>query len=111
MHDNFSSVLKYRGGEYALVTQTLGGFEHHQVVEIVGTEGSIRTLWSGAMDRTLEPEFSLKLQERGSDHCIDVPIKLSGKVFELREEIRETVRLFNQGKPLYPPESGRMFTG
>jgi myo-inositol 2-dehydrogenase/D-chiro-inositol 1-dehydrogenase len=107
LHDNFSSVLKYRSGEYALVTQTLGGFEHHQVVEIVGTEGSIRTLWSGAMDRTLEPEFSLKLQERGSDHCIDVPIKLSGEVFELREEIRETARLFNQGKPLYPPESGR----
>ena len=107
MYENFSSVLSYRNGAYAVVTQTLSGFEHHQVVEIIGSEGSIRTLWSGAMDRTLEPEYSLKLQERGSDRCVDVPIELSGEVFELREEIRQTARLFEQGRPLYPPESGR----
>ena len=107
LYENFSAILSYRGGAYALVTQTLSGFEHHQVVEIIGSEGSIRTLWSGAMDRTLEPEFSVKLQERGSDRCVDVPIELSGEVFELREEIRRTARLFAQGRVLYPPEDGR----
>jgi myo-inositol 2-dehydrogenase/D-chiro-inositol 1-dehydrogenase len=107
LYDNFSSLLRYPDGAYAVITQTLGGFEHHHVVEIVGTEGSLRTWWSGAMDRTLEPEFSLKLQQRGTDRCTDIPIQLSGEVFELKEEIRETARLFDQGKPLYPPESGR----
>ena len=41
----------FAGGAYAVVTQTLAGFEHHQVVEVVGTEGSARAWWSGAMDR------------------------------------------------------------
>ena len=46
MDDNFSALVKWPGQLYAMVTQTLGGFEHHQVMEIVGREGSIRTWWS-----------------------------------------------------------------
>ena len=43
MYDNFSAVMRWPGGPYALVTQTLAGFEHHHVVEVVGREGSVRT--------------------------------------------------------------------
>jgi len=107
LYDNFSSVLKFPGGEYAVITQTLGGFEHHQIVEIVGTEGAIRSTWSGAMDRTLEPQFSLRLQRQGCDSWEEIPIELSGEVFELRDEIKKTAELFKLGKPLYQPEEGR----
>jgi len=107
LYDNFSSVLKFPGGSYGVITQTLSGFEHHLFVEIVGTEGSIRSVWSGAMDRTLEPQFNLKLQRKGQEQCEEVPIEISGELFELQEEIRIAAGLFGSGKPFYPPEEGR----
>ena len=36
MYDNFSAVMRWPKGAYAVVTQTLAGFEHHHVVEVVG---------------------------------------------------------------------------
>ena len=32
------------------------------MVEIVGTDGAIRTWWSGTMDRTRHPAFELKVK-------------------------------------------------
>jgi myo-inositol 2-dehydrogenase/D-chiro-inositol 1-dehydrogenase len=107
LYDNFSSVLKYSGGSYAMITQTLSGFEHHLVVEIVGSAGAIRSVWSGAMDRTTEPQFNLKLQRRGENACKEVPIEISGELFELQEEIKRAAELFARGKAFYPPEEGR----
>ncbi|HVU89279.1 MAG TPA: Gfo/Idh/MocA family oxidoreductase, partial [Pirellulales bacterium] len=31
LHDNFSAILKFPGGGYATISQTLAGWEHHQV--------------------------------------------------------------------------------
>jgi len=107
LYDNFSSVLKFPGGSYALITQTLGGFEHHLVVEIVGSEGAIRSAWSGAMDRTLEPQFSLKLQRKGRESAEEVPVEISGELFELQEEIKKAAALFAGGQAFYAPEEGR----
>jgi myo-inositol 2-dehydrogenase/D-chiro-inositol 1-dehydrogenase len=107
LYDNFSSVLKFSGGSYAVITQTLGGFEHHLFVEIVGSEGALRSVWSGAMDRTTNPLFNLKLLRKGNDMPEDVPIEISGELFELREEIKVAARLFAEGKAFYPPEDGR----
>jgi myo-inositol 2-dehydrogenase/D-chiro-inositol 1-dehydrogenase len=107
MYDNFSSVLKFSGDGYAVITQTLGGFEHHLLVEIVGSEGALRSVWSGAMDRTTEPQFSLKIQRRGVETSEEVPIEISGELFELQEEIKVAAELFAQGKPFYPAEEGR----
>ena len=85
MYDNFSAVIRWPDVPYAVVTQTLAGFEHHHVVEVVGSEGSIRTWWSGTMDRTLEPKHELKVQRRGAVGCETVELGLSGEVFELEE--------------------------
>jgi myo-inositol 2-dehydrogenase/D-chiro-inositol 1-dehydrogenase len=100
MQDNFSAVVRWPGGLYGVVTHTLGGFEHHQVMEVVGREGSIRTWWSGAMDRTLHPAFELKLQRRGRDACEAVAVPASGELFELEEELRQAVRAFRERRPL-----------
>jgi myo-inositol 2-dehydrogenase/D-chiro-inositol 1-dehydrogenase len=107
MHDNFSAVMRWPGGAYAIVTQTLAGFEHHHVVEVVGSDGSIRAWWSGVMDRTADPRHELKVQRRGRDKSEIIELGPSGEVFELKEEIAATVRGFEAGKPLVSAEEAR----
>jgi hypothetical protein len=82
--------VRFPGALYAVITQTLAGFEHHHTVEIVGSEGAIRTWWSGTMDRTEHPTFELKIRRRGQAECETVEIGASGEVFELQEEIAQT---------------------
>ncbi len=107
MYDNFSSVMRWPKGAYAVVTQTLSGFEHHHVVEVVGREGSVRTWWSGTMDRTLDPRHELKIERRGRDRCEIVKLGKSGEVFELEEELAATVAGFETGRPLVSAEEAR----
>jgi myo-inositol 2-dehydrogenase/D-chiro-inositol 1-dehydrogenase len=107
MYDNFSAVVRFPGERYAVITQTIAGFEHHQVMEVVGTEGSIRTWWSGVMDRTRHPTFELKVQRRGRAECETVPLEASGEIFELEEELRQTVAAFRARRPLYRGEEAR----
>ena len=98
--DNFSTILHFPRGVYAVITQTLAGFEHHHVVEIVGSEGAIRTWWSAASARTLEPAHELKVQRRGATECETVKLAPSGELFELAEEIRQTAAAFRERRAL-----------
>jgi myo-inositol 2-dehydrogenase/D-chiro-inositol 1-dehydrogenase len=100
MSDNFSTIVRFPAGVYAVITQTLAGFEHHNVVEIVGTEGAIRTWWSATTARTLEPTHELKVQRRGATACEMLKIGVSGELFELAEEIRQTAVAFGERRPL-----------
>jgi myo-inositol 2-dehydrogenase/D-chiro-inositol 1-dehydrogenase len=98
LHDNFSAILSFPEGRYAVVTQTLAGWEHHQTAKITGTEGALWARWSGAMDRTFEPTFGL--QSLQGDRLTDVPIeKKSGEVYELVEEIDAFARAIRDGTP------------
>ncbi len=108
MYENFGSTVRFAGGGFAVVAQTLGGFEHHQVVEIVGTDGSIRSLWSGAMDRTDKPAFSL-FHQTGEDRA-PKPVEIastSGEIFELRDFLEKSISSIDSGYPFYPAESER----
>jgi myo-inositol 2-dehydrogenase/D-chiro-inositol 1-dehydrogenase len=107
MADDFSAVVRFPGGAYAVVTQTLAGFEHHQVVEVVGTEGSARAWWSGTMDRTRQPAFDLHVQRRGREAPEPVALGASGELFELEEELRQTVAAFRDRRALVPGEEAR----
>ena len=107
MFDNFSAIMKWQGQLYGLVTQTLGGFEHHQVMEVVGREGSIRTWWSGTMDRTLHPVFELKVQRRGKEKCETLDVPPSGELFELEEELKRVVSAFRERRPIVYGEEAR----
>lgn len=107
MYDNFSAFIKWPGQLYGIVTQTLGGFEHHQVMEIVGTTGSIRTWWSGTMDRTREPLFELKVQTKDQDKCEILELPPSGELFELEEELCRVVEAFKARKPIVSAEEAR----
>ena len=73
-------------------------YEHHQVVKLTGTRGALWASWSGAMDRTLHPTFSLKYFD--GEKTAEIPItKITGEVFELEEELLCLTRAC-RGEPL-----------
>lgn len=99
LKDNFSAIVHFPRGAYAVVSQTLAAFEHHQTVKVCGTKGALWASWSGAMDRTRHPTFSLRAfdGEQVQDITID---KITGEVFELEDQIAMLVRAIREGAPL-----------
>jgi myo-inositol 2-dehydrogenase/D-chiro-inositol 1-dehydrogenase len=97
LHDNFSAMFKCADGGYAVVSQTLAAFEHHQTVKVTGTKGALWAGWSGALDRTLEPTAFLKMFD--GEKLVDIALtKQSGEVFELREEIAQCIQMVRGGE-------------
>lgn len=91
LEDNFSATLRFPGGAYAVISQTLAGWEHHQIAKLTGTRGAIWAAWSGALDRTFHPTYSLRLQ-RDDGPIEELPIaRVPGEVYELEDEIARFV--------------------
>lgn len=91
LQDNFSAIVNFAGGGYAVISQSLSMFEHHQTVKVAGTRGSLWARWSGAMDRTLHPDFSLKVAR--DNQVQEIPIdKITGEVFELEDQVAMLVQ-------------------
>ena len=107
MDDNFSSVLTFPGGRYATITQSLAGFEHQTLLEITGDDGALRSWWSGGDARALAPTFELKLMAKGAREPERLRLASSGEVFELEEEIRQTVAAFRERRTLVSGEDAR----
>lgn len=106
LQDNFSAILKWKGGAYAVVSQTLAAFEHHQTVKVTGTKGAIWAGWSGALDRTDRPTCFLKYFDGEIVHDLELE-KQSGEIFELRSEIEMMVRCIQSGdSPVASAEDG-----
>ncbi len=99
LQDNFSAIVNFPRGAYAVISQTLAAFEHHQVVKVTGTKGALWASWGGAMDRTFTPTFSLKHFD--GEQVREVPIaKASGEVFELVDQVTAFCGAVREGKPL-----------
>lgn len=99
LQDNFSAIVGFASGAYAVVSQTLAAFEHHQTVKITGTKGALWASWSGAMDRTRHPAYSLKAFD--GQMLQDVRIeRTAGELFELEDYIAVLVRAIRDGCPL-----------
>lgn len=107
LQDNFTAVLDFPRGKYAVISQTLAGYEHHQVVKITGTTGALWASWSGALDRTQHPTFGLKHFDGEQIH--EIPIaKITGEVYELADELACLVAAIRDGHPLHcTGEDGR----
>jgi len=98
LQDNCSAILHFANGSYAVVSQTLAAFEHHQTAKLAGTKGAIWATWSGAMDRTEQPTFSLKVFDGA--RLKELPIaRTPGELFELEDQIKMLVDAFRHGKP------------
>ena len=99
LHDNFSAVLKFPQGRYALISQSLAAWEHHQTVKLTGSRGALWARWSGALDRTFQPTFSLHLQV--GEQVVEVPIaKTTGEVYELVDQVEMMVQAVRGERPL-----------
>jgi myo-inositol 2-dehydrogenase/D-chiro-inositol 1-dehydrogenase len=96
LQDHFSALVNYTRGRYAVISQSLGGWEHHQVAKLSGTEGALWASWSGAMDRTFEPTFSLRLQRGATLEEIPIP-RAAGEVFELADQFARFVDAVETG--------------
>ncbi len=99
LQDNFSAIIKFEDGGYALVSQTLSAFEHHCMAKITGTKGALWASWSGALDRTRHPSFSLRAFDGKEVKTIPIE-KITGELFELEDQIGMLVEAITQGKPL-----------
>jgi myo-inositol 2-dehydrogenase/D-chiro-inositol 1-dehydrogenase len=96
LQDHFSATLEFTGGRYAVISQSLGGWEHHQVAKVSGTDGALWAAWSGAMDRTFEPTFSLRLQHGSKLEEVPIP-RAAGEVFELEDQFARFLRAVRNG--------------
>lgn len=92
LYDNFSAMFSYANGAYAVVSQTLAAFEHHQTVKVTGTKGAAWASWSGVMDRTLEPTSSLKVFDGTKLENVKLE-QHAGEVYELRTQIDRCVQM------------------
>ncbi len=100
LQDNFSAIMHFERGAYAVVSQTLAAFEHHQTIKVTGTKGALWASWSGAMDRTRHPTFSLRAFD--GDEVTNVVIdKPTGELFELEDQIARLVEALRGGVPLH----------
>ena len=99
LQDNCSAIMKFTGGAYAVVSQTLAAFEHHQTVKLTGTKGAIWASWSGAMDRTEHPTFFLKAFD--GEKLEEIPIaRAAGELFELQDQIVAMIEAIRDSKPI-----------
>ncbi|HEX3656668.1 MAG TPA: Gfo/Idh/MocA family oxidoreductase [Pirellulales bacterium] len=99
LRDNFSAIVHFPGGAYAVVSQTLSAFEHHQTVKVSGSRGALWASWSGVMDRTRQPTFFLKTFD--GETVASPPVNTAaGELFELETQIAMFVRAINDGQPL-----------
>ena len=107
LHDNFSAIVQFEREGYAVVTQTLSAFEHHQTVKITGTKGALWAAWSGAMDRTRHPTYTLRAFD--GDSVTTIPIdRPTGELFELEDQVAQMVATLRTGIPLHcSAEDGR----
>jgi myo-inositol 2-dehydrogenase/D-chiro-inositol 1-dehydrogenase len=112
LFDNFSAMFRCANGAYAVVSQTLAAFEHHQTVKVAGSRGALWAGWSGALDRTLEPTCFLKVFD--GETLVETPLAKhsSGEVFELRAEIAQCVRMARgEAEPIATGEDGLWSAG
>lgn len=99
LQDNFSAIMDWPTGEYAVVTQTLSAFEHHQTAKITGTKGALWASWSGAMDRTRHPTFFLKAFDGEEVREIEIE-RSAGELFELEDQVAMLVAAIHNDGPI-----------
>lgn len=103
LQDNFTTIVDFSHGGFAVITQTLAAFEHHVTCKVAGTEGAIWARWSGADARTPHPSFGLKYSRGEQLHDVAFAEPTS-EVVELELQMAAVVRSIRQGVP--PPVSG-----
>jgi myo-inositol 2-dehydrogenase / D-chiro-inositol 1-dehydrogenase len=105
--DNFTAVVRYPNGAYAVISQTLAAVEHHLSIKVFGSKALIRAEWHAELDRSEKPSYFLETSHAGSLKRLSVS-ETPGELFELRKEIAAMMHAVRDGRPLpITPEEGR----
>ena len=86
LYDNFTAVIDYSGDQYAVVSQTLAAFGHHQTAKVVGTEGTIWAHWSAADARSDKSSYGLTYGI-GDHVTTEQIVEPAGELLELAAEV------------------------
>ena len=106
LRDNFSAVVNYAGGAYAVISQTLAAFEHHVTAKIAGTQGTVWARWSAADARSDRPTFALRYGLGDEIHEVSLD-RSTGELLELADQITMMVRCVREGHaPICTGEDG-----
>ncbi|HIF32246.1 MAG TPA: Gfo/Idh/MocA family oxidoreductase [Planctomycetaceae bacterium] len=103
LYDNFTALIDFAGDEYAVVSQTLAAFGHHQTGKVVGTEGTIWARWSAADARSDQSTYELTcgLGDNIQQETLQKP---AGELLELADEVVAVATAVRNGTP--PPCTG-----
>jgi myo-inositol 2-dehydrogenase / D-chiro-inositol 1-dehydrogenase len=107
MQPTISVLLQFPDGATVAVNQILGGFDHHQTVEVVGDGGAVRATWSASTARSLQATATLRLKRIAAEDFEDLPITRSGEVYELLRQAQASVAAFRSGTSLVSAAEGR----
>lgn len=100
LQDNFTTILNFSGGGFAVISQTLAAFEHHVTCKVTGTAGAIWAAWSAPDARDAEPTFSLRLSSGDPNQIEEIPFEsVTGEVVELEQQIASVVGSIRDGTP------------
>lgn len=108
LFENFTATMRFATGAYATVTQTLGGFEHHHTVQLVGSQGAVRTWWSAEMDRANESTLGYQFRtrdmpfERGVNECRTLDIQPENHQTKIDKQIERIIAAFKKGSEPTP---------
>jgi myo-inositol 2-dehydrogenase/D-chiro-inositol 1-dehydrogenase len=99
LRDNFSAIVNFSNGGYAVVSQTLSAFEHHVTAKVAGATGTIWAYWSAPDARHDTPRFALRYGL--GDDIQEIPFsKSTGELLELADHVAAVVRCVRAGAPL-----------
>lgn len=110
LQDNFTTLINFQHGGYAVVTQTLAAFEHHVTCKVSGTQGAIWAWWSGADARSAEPTFGLRYSRSSGGDTVEETAfeKATGEIVELQQQMASLVAAIRgQGHVAASGEDGR----
>ena len=107
LQDNFTAMVQWRDGGYAVISQTLAAFGHHVTVKVTGTRGAIWAWWSAADARSDAPTFGLRYGD--ADNVQEMSFaQTTGELVELNEQIAAMVRCIRDGEqPAVTGDDGR----
>ena len=100
MADHFSAIVTFADGSYAVVSQTLSSFGHHQSAKISGSQGTIQATWGAADARSDECVYDLRYGM--GDRSCEVPLSgHPGELRELADEIESVVHSIRNHTPVF----------
>ncbi|MCZ6792934.1 MAG: Gfo/Idh/MocA family oxidoreductase, partial [Planctomycetota bacterium] len=95
--DNFTALVDWPDGGYAVVSQTLAAFGHHVSAKVTGTSGAIWAQWGAADARSEQPTFSLRHGD--AERVVEVELERpAGELVELDEQLAAMVRCVREGE-------------